>query len=281
MTIWRSKSRRPLAASCRVLAIAVAVSFASGAGLHADPTVKPKLGPHAITIQQSHDYLRKNLAPDYWALSPFYVPQMSASACSLATVTTLVNALRGLPPLSADELVTQAALLQAVRSEAWASQTAPNGDGVTFEEFRSYVALSLQAYQIDAEVEVFKPVDSSPATLASLRKILTENEQSDDDIVLIHYNQGVITGDWDGPHLSPVGAYDSDARRVLIMDVDRQFYIPYWTSDEKLLEALLRPVPADRGRRAGETGGIVRVTLRGGRVNRDLTSSIGGGRRPQ
>jgi hypothetical protein len=49
---------------------------------------------------------------------------------------------------------------------------------------------------------------------------------------------------------------------VLIMDVDRQFYIPYWTSDEKLLEAMLRPVPEKEGKLAGETGGLVRVSLR-------------------
>jgi hypothetical protein len=59
------------------------------------------------------------------------------------------------------------------------------------------------------------------------------------------------------------------------MDVDRQFYIPYWTSDEKLLEALLRPAPADLGRLAGETGGIVRVTLRAGREGGHLVNSTG------
>jgi hypothetical protein len=30
---------------------------------------------------------------------------------------------------------------------------------------------------------------------------------------------------------------------VLIMDVDRQWYGLYWTSDETLLDAMLRPVP--------------------------------------
>jgi hypothetical protein len=91
---------------------------------------------------------------------------------------------------------------------------------------------------------------------------LSENEESDDDVVLVYFNQGVITGDWDGPHLSPIGAYDADARRVLILDVDRQFYIPYWTSDEILLEALLRPAPARLSRLEGETGGVLRVTRR-------------------
>ena len=47
----------------------------------ATDALKPKLGPRAVTIVQSHDYLRTHEAPDYWALSPYYVPQMTGSAC--------------------------------------------------------------------------------------------------------------------------------------------------------------------------------------------------------
>ena len=43
-------------------------------------------------------------------------------------------------------------------------------------------------------------------------------------------------------------------------DVDREWYIPYWSSDQALLEAMLHPAPIERGRLAGETGGLVRVT---------------------
>ena len=74
--------------------------------------------------------------------------------------------------------------------------------------------------------------------------------------------QGVLTGDWDGPHISPIATYDVDLRHVLIMDVDRQWYIPYWSSDEKLLAAMLRPAPANMGVLAGQTGGLVRVGLK-------------------
>ena len=45
------------------------------------------------------------------------------------------------------------------------------------------------------------------------------------------------------------------------MDVDRQFYIPYWTSDETLLDALLRPTPGSQGKLGGETGGIATDAL--------------------
>jgi hypothetical protein len=90
-----------------------------------------------------------------------------------------------------------------------------------------------------------------------VQQALATNEASDQDIVLVYFNQGVLTGDWDGPHISPVAAYDQGTRQVLIMDVDREWYVPYWTMDTKLLEAMLRPAPAEHGRLAGETGGLV------------------------
>jgi hypothetical protein len=258
----QSRGRRFVTAFL-LLAAAAAPTFAAS---NADGA-KPKLGPLAIPIQQSHDYLRTHDAPDYWRLSPYYVSQMSNSACSLATVVMLVNALRGLPPLASDRLVTQTMLRDAVASNDWARQTEERGEGVTWAEFKAYVAASLKAYGLDADIESFRPADASEATLAELRRLLAANEGSDADIALIYYNQGVVTGDWDGPHTSPVGAYDAEHHQVLIMDVDRQWYGPYWTSDETLLAAMLRPTPREHGILAGEIGGVVRVTVKRGRVN--------------
>ena len=58
-----------------------------GIGIGSAQDLKPKLGPDAITVQQSHAYLRGHDAPDYWALSPYYVPQATDSACSVAAAT--------------------------------------------------------------------------------------------------------------------------------------------------------------------------------------------------
>ena len=78
--------------------------------------------------------------------------------------------------------------------------------------------------------------------------------------MLVYFNQGAVTGDWDGPHISPIGAYDAKTDRVLIMDVDRDWYVPYWTPTKVLLNALVKPAPADQGVLAGETGGYYVVS---------------------
>ena len=226
----------------------------------AEDTAKPKLGPKAVPMTADHAYLRKAEAADYWAISPFYIHQQTSSACSLASVTIAVNTMRGLPALSEDTLVTQNNLLEATKDTRWAEQAADEGDGVSFADLVEDTTQSLKAFAIKANVAAAQPTKDKTATLEAFRTMLAENEASAKDMVLVYFNQGVVTGDWDGPHVSPIGAYDAATDRVLIMDVDREWYVPYWTKTETLFEALKRPAPADQGVLAGETGGWVRIT---------------------
>jgi Phytochelatin synthase len=223
---------------------------------------KPKLGPDAIPITARADYLRTAPAPDYWKLSAFYVPQFTTSACSVASVAMAVNFARGLPTEAETAIVTQTALLEEVGDAAWVAKGAEGGAGVTFAEFVAVVEESLRSYGVEGyTIEVVRPGEDSASSLAKMRQALAANEATGRDLILIYFNQGVLTGDWDGPHISPIGAYDQQAHQVLIMDVDREWYVPYWSPDEKLLDALLRPAPAEHGPLAGETGGLVWIKL--------------------
>ncbi len=226
-------------------------------GLGADPT--PRFGPDAEPITRSRAYLREAEAPDYWALSAFYVSQATDSACSVASVAMMINALRGLPPLAAEPLVTQDGLLDAVGDAGWRAAVAEGGEGVSFAELVGYVRRAAAAFGLEADVEVFRPRDTSPETLAALRRILEENERSGEDIILLVYDQGTLTGDAGAGHIAPLGAYDAARRRVLVMDVDRQWYVPYWSGDGKLLEAMLKPDRSDP-----DGSGLIRVRRRRG-----------------
>ena len=140
---------------------------------------------------------------------------------------------------------------------------AEGGSGVTFDGLVALVQNSLARFQLrDYGVEVIRPANGRPETLARLRQVLADNEASDRDVILVYFNQGVVTGDWDGPHVSPIGAYDACTGQVLILDVDREWYVPYWTADARLLKALLRPAPAAHGPLAGETGGLIWIRPR-------------------
>jgi hypothetical protein len=224
-------------------------------------TAKPKFGPYAVPFHQAPEYLRRSPAPDWWALSGFYVPQQTTSACSLAAIATVLNAFRGLPAEAEEPIVTQAALLERTADPAFAAKVAEGGDGIFFEDLPAYLEAALQAYGVSGyAIEVVRPAADRPEDLAALQDLLVRNEASADDFLLAYFNQGVLTGDWDGPHVSPIGAYDAATGRVLVLDVDREWYLPYWTSAERLLQAMLRPAPAEQGVLAGQTGGLVRLT---------------------
>ena len=230
--------------------------------LAAEESVKPKLGPEAIPVTVDRAYLKTAPAEDYWRLAAFYVPQRTSSDCSAAAAAMAVNAIRGLPDRADTPIISEDKLLKDVADKKWSGEVVEDGAGVTFDEFAAYLAASFKA-----EGVAVKPVTAThlrvadePA-LAALRVALAANETGGAiDVMLIYFNQGAVTGDWDGPHISPIGAYDAKTDRVLIMDVDRDWYVPYWTPARTLLKALVKPAPGDQGVLAGETGGYYVVS---------------------
>jgi hypothetical protein len=228
--------------------------------VHAAEAPKPKYAVGTVPLRSSHEYLRKAPAPDYWALSPYYVHQQDGRSCSVASVATLVNAARSHQELSSsDELVTQKTLLEKAKLDSWSKGVGDGGHGVTLDQLGEIVRRSLEAYGIKpVSVEVRHEDKSGPEALAELRRVLAENEKSDADFVVANVLQGTLTGDPEGGgHIAPIGAYDAKADRVLVLDPDRQWYEPYWVKTETLLAAM-----STRDSESSRSRGYVRVKLR-------------------
>ena len=202
----------------------------------------PKYGPAAERLHDDRSYVQRSAAPDFWALMPYYLPQLTDSSCSVASVAMLMNGLRASLPLGAnDTLVTEPGLLERAASAAWKKAAAQGGDGVSLDRLGQMIERSLAAYGLGAhEVEVVHVESASDAGLARLRQVLAENEASADDFILIDFVQSVFTGDPEGNvgHIAPIAAYDAERQRVLVLDPDRRWYEPYWVSDRTLLEGM-------------------------------------------
>lgn len=205
-------------------------------------TVQPKYGPQATRLHDSHQYIKKRKAPDFWAFMPYYLPQQDGRSCSVASVAMLVNAARAAQKLTArDELVTQKGLLEKVDSTSWNRAIGDGGRGVSLDELAQLITLSLKAYGFaKAQVEVVHAEKDSAQVKARVLKILAENEASADNFVIANFLQSVYTGDPEGAigHISPVGAYDKKHKRVLVLDSDRQYYEPYWVSEDVFYDGL-------------------------------------------
>lgn len=217
----------------------------------------PKYAAFDTPLSRDHAYFSRAPAPDFWSLTPYYVGQQDDVSCSLATLTMLVNAARRVRPLPSDEpLVTQPKLRARVASPIWEHGLAPGGPGVTLDQLGQLTTQSLRAFGASARVEVTHVPEASPAALEQLRAALRANEASDSDWLLLDFWAESYVGTGAYGHIAPVAAYDSETRRVLVLDPDREWYEPYWLPDEIALQGMAT-VDAD----AGKPRGYVHVTV--------------------
>ncbi len=220
------------------LPLFVLAVFSANTGFAEAP--KPKYGSNAILLSQSHEYLKHNAAPDYWVISPYYVPQQDGRSCSLASVTMIVNAARSGQKLTVDdELATQAGVLKRVNDEIWNKGLSDVGHGISLDQLKPLIEKSLKAYNVnDVAVTVVHTNDTSEKTKKALHQALVENEKSAKNFIIANFNQKVYTDDAEAGHIAPIAAYDAKTKRVLIMDPDRLWYEPYWVSEDVFLNGM-------------------------------------------
>lgn len=213
---------------------------------------KPKYGPKVELLRDAPSYLRRGKAPDFWALMPYYVGQTTDASCSTAASAMVLNALRHPSQLSSDdELISHDKILAGFSDPFWAKATASGGNGVTLDQLAELLGKSFLHFQLGAHpVSVRHVEEASAAELKDLRESLKANEKNAKNFMLVNFLQGSLTGDGDAGHFSLVGAYDASRKRVLILDVDRAWYEPYWVSDEELLKAMATR-DADAGKQRG------------------------------
>jgi hypothetical protein len=250
----RAPSRGDAAAGAEAARAGVAIAPAPP---REAPSV-PKYPVTSVPLSRDSAYLRRAASPDFWALSPYYVGQQDDVSCSLASLTMLVNAARRQIRLGADDpLVQQLSLRRRVNSPIWERGLAPGGEGVTLNELAVLARQSLRAFGLaPVRVQVVHVPEASAPALASLREALRANEASGDDWLFVNFLAAAYVGVGDYGHIAPVGAYDTETRRVLILDPDRDWYEPYWVPDDVALAGM-----ATRDSVTGEPRGYLQVSL--------------------
>ena len=235
------------------------MSFAQTQETFAWPKYAPPGKPIAVPLSADHGYLQNALKTDFWKLIPYYVPQYNEYSCSVAAAVIVLNGIfrAGNPGLKdSDKNIIPRDLLPKITAVPWAKLVSPEGfngrHGVTLEQLRDAMQSSLN--QLSGRY-MATMVRFSEKDLPKLRNILAANEANPDDFIIIHFVQDKLTLAKGGPypHVSPIGAYDSGRKRALILDVDREWYEPYWVSDEDLLKSMLQKTVA-----FGQ-GGLVRI----------------------
>jgi hypothetical protein len=160
------------------------------------------------------------------ALIHHFVRQYHEASCSVASIVTVVNALRDreseqLPP------ITQMDILDRVKVGHWKERMSEKGHngrrGVPLPLLGEIVKGSLQAYGLHHRVETIE-ADLHPGRAekikATLLRHLTEFETKGSCLLIAHFNQGAYIPSLGIPHISPVGGFDPRTGQVTLLDVD-------------------------------------------------------------
>jgi hypothetical protein len=171
---------------------------------------------------------------DYFPLSMHFVTQANPAFCGPASIAMVLNAL-GVPRPASDNTLGLGLFDQenvfTPRTEAVKPKAEILRRGMTVDELGAL----LGAHGLDAEV-----VHAADSSLYAFRRMAVAQLEERDRFVLVNYLRKAIGQDAGG-HISPLGAYDADSDRFLILDVTRYKYPPVWVGAEALFAAMNTP----------------------------------------
>lgn len=168
------------------------------------------------------------------ALFRHYVRQYHEFSCSVASVTTVINALRtgkneSPPPIA------QMEILNRVRIGHWKARMSEKGysgrHGLPLALLGEIIKTGLELYGVTLTavetVHADKRPDKAKKIKETLQNRLIEFESKGNCLIIAHFNQGVYVPALALPHISPVGGFNRRTDRVTLLDVDPTQPAPY------------------------------------------------------
>ncbi len=167
------------------------------------------------------------------ALFRHHVKQFHESSCSVASVVCVVNAILEKTNAPNHLPITQQEILEKVRTAHWKERMGDNGykgrRGLPLEVLGQVVKTSLEAYNIHyhlLEIVQAQGIHSSHIQQTLLSR-LEQFESRGDCLIIAHFDQGCFVRELNIPHISPVGGFNIDTRKVTLLDVDPSQHLPY------------------------------------------------------
>ncbi len=180
------------------------------------------------------------------ALLKYHVKQYHEASCSVATVVSVVNAVRDMQIDKSVPTITQMDILEKVRTGNWKERMSAKGDngkrGLPLPLLGEIVKSSLDAYGIRYEkLEIVGAPGSrlqKGKILRELKSRLSDFETKGNCIIIAHFDQGALLRTLNIPHISPVGGFDILNGDVTILDVDPEQEKPYKISFETFCKGI-------------------------------------------
>lgn len=202
------------------------------------------------------------------ALVKHHVKQYHGASCSVASVVTVVNALRELQGDRSGP-ITQMDILEKVRTGYWKERMSPGGHhgrrGLPLPLLGEVVKSSLNVYGLTYKTVETVPGAKDPGQRQKQKKEL-KNRMVDFEIrgsclIIAHFDQGAFVRTLSIPHISPVGRFNTESEAVTILDVDPEQDRFYRVSFDIFCKGLFSRYPFVLRPRGYQTGGYVCVIL--------------------
>ncbi len=170
--------------------------------------------------------------------------QKSLAHCGPAAIAMVLNALEVPAPTVAAygsyRLFTQDNVLNE-RTDAITSDSSVARRGMSLAD----VAQVLRAYGTSVEIHY-----AGSSRVEMFRRLAVDHLASPGRHVIVNYSRSALGQDGPG-HISPLGAYDADSDRFLILDVSRYKAPAVWVATERLFRAMAEPIKPGSERTRG------------------------------
>lgn len=184
---------------------------------------------------------------DYWRLINYYETQITNTHCGVASAIMVLNALGIEKPFV----------------ERFQYPLFTQEEGFFTEEVKKIVQLQhvlnggMSLNQLAQALETFHisatPFYSTEFSLDDFRHMLETALIEERSFLIANWYRPAI-GQIGSGHFSPIGAYNKSTDQILILDVSRYKYLPFWVAAEDLYKSM-QPANA-----SGKTRGFILVS---------------------
>ena len=181
---------------------------------------------------------------DYFDLGIHFTNQVHPAFCGPASIAMVLNALN--VPRPASDMTLGLGMFDqenvfTPETEAVKPRARIERGGLTLDELGGM----FEAHSVKASVH-----HAEESSLEEFRKAAIASLNDGESFILVNYRRAEI-GQERGGHISPLGAYDADTDRFLILDVTRYKYPPVWVEAASLFDAMNTPDSDNNDRSRG------------------------------
>ncbi len=194
--------------------------------------------------------LKSDYNRQYFAIASYVDTQELLTFCGISSMSAALNSLPTMvrpitPELAPHPYFTEDSIFTEATTKIKSREDVVKG-GLTLEQINLYLNA------LGAHPKVYY---GSDLTVVELRNLIKSSLANRYQRTMVDFDRQALNQLGSG-HFSPIGAYDSRSDSILILDVAKYKYPPFWVKTSDLL-ASLKTIDSD----SGKSRGVVQITV--------------------